>query len=719
MDKRIKGKLKGQITVFASLIIVLVLSVVCASIRSVSMSVAKTNANIACNLSVESVFAEYSKPLLDEFDLLFFEKTDQLEYQLKRYIEDNTKYNTGFTSEEVQSLEINQMIMATDNGGTVIKQEILDYMNYGILSEAAQLIIGSEEQVKKSEKTKEIVDKISECENYTSQMDTIVLQLITKIEGLDTNEYGFKSKHNKPIAIEENFVKKLCIGEATTNNVSVKDAKVYDALYSNYINVLDILTYMHLDAESILDTEGKDVEGKDVEGSETEGNDINSYEATFLRNYNELNNLINSVSEKIQDAITIAESYQGVLDKVTNTVDNTKSDVETNRSILGDELANNFGEDLSKLGEFDNAQSKSICNVNIILSALKSNQNILNNTIQIFNSINKELNKGNAEQAMNLINKCENAISKFDNSELVFDYSGVDFASDGAGLGAIKKILNSIKDGMIGFVVEDTSKISKKEIAFDDLASSQQNGSSDYWSNIGEGAKDNVLYNEYLFSKFNSYTDSFDSNGNLIETDELLDYQMEYILCGNDSDMENFKSTILQLSLIREGANLEYLFTDSEKKYESYALALSLLGYTGNYAVIKAGQYLIMSAWAYGESIMDMRTLVSGGRVEITKNKNNWKLSLENLLAMNFDSGNSNADKDKGFNYEEYLRILLYMEKPNDKYYRTMDTIEMKMIEKGNKEFRLKNYIYSLDATAVFLINGKSNYYSQEVQYSY
>ena len=88
LQGQFQGQLQGQITVFASLVIVLVLSVVCASIRSVSMSVAKTNANIACNLSIESVFAEYSKPLLEEFDLLFFKKTDQLEYKLKNYIEE-------------------------------------------------------------------------------------------------------------------------------------------------------------------------------------------------------------------------------------------------------------------------------------------------------------------------------------------------------------------------------------------------------------------------------------------------------------------------------------------------------------------------------------------------------------------------------------------------------------------------------------------------------
>lgn len=708
MNRKIKGQIKGQITVFASLVIVLVMSVVCASIRSVSMSVAKTNANAACNLSVESLFAEYSKPLLDEFDVLFFKNSDQLEYKLKSNIEENTKYSTGFTSEKLQSLKVNETIMAIDNGGTVIKQQILDYMNYGILSEAAQVIIGSEEQVKKSEKTKEIVDKISKCEEYTREIDSIVLQLITKVDGVDTNENGFKTKHNKPLAVEDDFVKEVCVGEVNDKNAAVNNAKVYDVLSSKYINVLDILTDMHLEAELIIEDGDEE---SDLYG-------INSYDSIFLRNYNQFNNLINSVAERMQEAITIAESYGGVLEKVTNEVNNVKFDVETNRTTLGDELADGFGEDLADFKNFDHAQTKSICDVSNILSALKSNLVILNNTKQIFNSINSKLSEENAQQTMDTIDKCFNSISRFDNTKLVFDYSGVDFSSNSTGLGAIKKIISTIEDGIVGLVITDTSKISQKSIDYGDLASSQQNGSNNYWSNITEEAKDNMLYNEYLFSKFNSYTDSFESNGNVIETNDLLDYKLEYILCGNESDFENLKSTILQLSLIREGTNLQYLFTDDEKKYQSYALALSLLGFTGNYAAIKAGQYLIMSAWAYGEAIVDLRKLCSGEKVELAKNRSNWSLSLENLLAMEFASG-SNNDKDKGFNYVEYLRILFYMENPTSKYFRTMDAMEMRMIEKSYKDFRFEDYIYSLNATAVFSINGKSNYYSQEIQYKY
>lgn len=47
-------------------------------------------------------------------------------------------------------------------------------------------------------------------------------------------------------------------------------------------------------------------------------------------------------------------------------------------------------------------------------------------------------------------------------------------------------------------------------------------------------------------------------------------------------------------------------------------------------ALIKAGQYLIMSVWAYGEAIMDMRDLYAGNKVALVKNEKtgnyHWKI---------------------------------------------------------------------------------------------
>ena len=42
----------------------------------------------------------------------------------------------------------------------------------------------------------------------------------------------------------------------------------------------------------------------------------------------------------------------------------------------------------------------------------------------------------------------------------------------------------------------------------------------------------------------------------------------------------------------------------------------------------------ILLAWAYGEAIMDIRTLISGGKVPLVKNAEDWKLSLSGLMQL-------------------------------------------------------------------------------------
>lgn len=69
---------------------------------------------------------------------------------------------------------------------------------------------------------------------------------------------------------------------------------------------------------------------------------------------------------------------------------------------------------------------------------------------------------------------------------------------------------------------------------------------------------------------------------------------------------------MLKLSGIRTGINLAYLITDQSKKAEAYSLAATALGFTGNMAIIKAGQYLVLSVWAYAEAVVDLRKLYSG-----------------------------------------------------------------------------------------------------------
>ena len=108
------------------------------------------------------------------------------------------------------------------------------------------------------------------------------------------------------------------------------------------------------------------------------------------------------------------------------------------------------------------------------------------------------------------------------------------------------------------------------------------------------------------------------------------------------SDKDNLCEVITKLSHIREGANLLYLITDSQKKNECFTLAVQILGYTGNMVLIKAAQYLIMTLWAYAESIVELRGLYSGESISIIKNAGNWETDINGLINLgreNISSG--------------------------------------------------------------------------------
>ena len=111
-----------------------------------------------------------------------------------------------------------------------------------------------------------------------------------------------------------------------------------------------------------------------------------------------------------------------------------------------------------------------------------------------------------------------------------------------------------------------------------------------------------------------------------------------------------------------------------------------------------------MSIWAYGEAVMDMRDIYAGKKVKLLKNSQSWKLSLEGLLNMTFDT-DKEAD-DEGLDYK-------------DRNYRTMGAMELRMISMGHENFRMKNYVVSAKGEAVFRISGRKQVYVQEMGCSY
>ena len=187
-----------------------------------------------------------------------------------------------------------------------------------------------------------------------------------------------------------------------------------------------------------------------------------------------------------------------------------------------------------------------------------------------------------------------------------------------------------------------------------------------------KGSVSALLFGEYLLHHFSKFTDT--------ERTGVLDYELEYILAGKDSDKENLESVVRKLLFLRFVPNYTYIQTDSAMKAEAETAAMALCTLLAVPAITEAAAQGILLAWAYGESIMDLRSLLKGSRVPLVKSKESWQLQLSKLLTLGTDEDLSEGrDDENGLSYSEYLRMLFFLSKKETAALRTLGIIEQNM----------------------------------------
>lgn len=703
-----RNRIDAQITIIAALSLTLILSFVAAVFQSAQLSALNVHIQQSCRLAEEAVFSGYSNVILDEFDILLLKKSDNLDGKLSQYIQDNLSYEENVT---FVSAAFDELDMVTDDGGDNLRKEILAYMKYGVISDAVKELAGTEEQVEKSEKIKEITDKITTCEEAVYQTDVHILKLIQLVEGIKTNDTGLVIRGHKPQPVEEYFVKAAINGEVTMNSAGVNNRQVYDAVNhvtTLYTNVYELINNMTMDAEELAE----------IGDEESDKMGTLSYAATYRKSYENLGKLIDGVWDKTVQALAVIEQYREASEEAESAIGGVKQSVEESKELIGEEISADLSADLNEMSASVSSSNRKMCDVEEVEEELRQRKIKLDSIKKYLLQLDIPLKQENCSRVKEITAQCTLLFRDFNNDKLKFDYSGIDFNTESDGLSAIRSIYSTLTEGLIKLVLQDKA-VSDKKLEVTDLSSKLSGEHSGRESMFYE-AVDTALYDEYVLERFKSYTDMLDEDGKYDEDrtgTDLLEYSVEYILCGEDSDRDNLKETILRVSMVREGMNLAYLFTDSEKKAQALALSTTLLGFTGNMAIIKGGQYFIMSVWAYGEAIMDLRQLYSGGRVEMIKKKDNWKLTLENLLCCNLDI--QEDDKGKGFSYDDYLRMLLFIENPVEKHYQTMGAMELRLIGKGNIDFRMRDYVCAASGQAVFTRKGIKGYYTRQLKYSY
>ncbi len=245
------------------------------------------------------------------------------------------------------------------------------------------------------------------------------------------------------------------------------------------------------------------------------------------------------------------------------------------------------------------------------------------------------------------------------------------------------------KRGILSAVLPSGISLSEKALPSSGLVSGRElsvgNAEPEDREDFLRETEEKVLFHEYLMSKFSCYTGEKKLS---LPEGKALSYELEYVIAGKRSDLENLKSVTHRLLILREAVNFAYLMTDPAKQTQAETAALAVTGLAGVAPLSKAVKYGILLAWAYAESILDVRNLLAGGTVVPVKSAATWQMELADMEKLVSDFPKEGSVQEGGLAYEDYLRLLLYGEKETILTLRSLDLIEQNMQKQaGNRGF--------------------------------
>lgn len=181
---------------------------------------------------------------------------------------------------------------------------------------------------------------------------------------------------------------------------------------------------------------------------------------------------------------------------------------------------------------------------------------------------------------------------------------------------------------------------------------------------------DRFCYIQYLRNHFGLYTNQ--------KEDGSLDYELEYILAGRDNDRGNLEAAAGRILAIRELENIATIASSGAMMQQSYQVALSLAGASANGGIIMAVQLAVIAVWALVESILDLRTLLQGGKVAFLKTEADWTSDIRHLGHCLLGQEKARECRE-GLSYGSYLAALLLLLENRELGLRPQDLIEMRL----------------------------------------
>lgn len=710
------GRSKGSITVFLTLTLLLILALLATCLEHARVNVASAQAERALAGSLDATMTEYYKPLFDDYHILLMDKgieSDSLEYQklskqMKDYMEaslstEGSKEMFGFIQKgkdlyvpQISSVEVTDVIRATDGKGKVLEDQILQYCKYAVPADGLRKMLEHVNLVEDSETTATIMKAESEATDKFEDANELLLELMEEVEGIRCKD-GVSLNKDGTIDMQEHFAKKLCVQKVTKANVGITKEVVWQSTKKHYVNPLQALQGLSADLATLIQAK-KDEEARKKAEEEEKAKATVAPKVTekpkqtnksgqskkkkkesatpspsptptiaptpkptaypFEQKIGEcrmkqfaLQSEVGKTKSKTEDAIHTIQKLKSEKIELTQTVSEYQKTVQEQQGKLHGETYASMAETVTQM---QNDLGKLQAAIDL-QPALEKNRDKLS---ALQKALDSEISndKASLEQKKQLVDAQIAAMQDYSIASLKFSYGRIEDKEAPNPM----DILDSLGASVLELTAKDPNRLSKKTMENSDYYykkfGGHGSGSTDVAINddvtdgnlsglfgtMGEVFGDREKLEEVLSNGINvllyqSYIkDNFKSYVSKESkfSKNPIEYEQEYILCGKKSDKKNLEKVVDRILLLRTVANFTYIMTDSGRKQKAYTAALALVGFTGIGALVKATEYAILAVWSYEEALVDVAALLRGKKVPLFKSRNTFMLKFSDVLSI-------------------------------------------------------------------------------------
>lgn len=253
------------------------------------------------------------------------------------------------------------------------------------------------------------------------------------------------------------------------------------------------------------------------------------------------------------------------------------------------------------------------------------------------------------------------------------------------------------KKGILELALDNPSGVSDKSISLENLIQKRATSGGINQGNMEleelsetEKLLERFFFQEYLLSYMGHY--GAESN------EDVLSYQVEYLVTGKNNDTDNLRSVVNVIFALREVANTYYVIDNEGCQIIAQVLATILASAMELPEATEILKWILLFGWAFAESVYDIRCLMKGERIPLMKDSESWHYSLENALVINSEISSSTSETE-GLSYEDYLRIFMFLQKEDTLTMRAMNMVEADIrATQGNENFRLDGCLDAVEA---------------------